>query len=139
MDIEKFEEKLLNINESLIPKVKLEKGISIIVPIYKGIEHIRECLMSFENQLISTAKFEVILVFNGVYYDELEFVLKSEYKNLDLIFLINDRASAGEARNIGLKNAKYSHVTFVDVDDYISENYIQENFVKIDNNVIKLF
>src|SRR5699024_7381555 len=60
------------------------------------------------------------------------------YKNLDLIFLINDRASAGEARNIGLKNAKYSHVTFVDVDDYISENYIQANFDQIDNNVVTI-
>src|SRR5699024_740505 len=62
----------------------------------------------------------------------------ASYENLDIMVLINDKASAGNARNIGMKSAKYSHVTFVDVDDYISANYIQANFDYLDENTITI-
>src|SRR5699024_2019399 len=82
------------------------------------------------------AKFEVILVFNGCFIKEYNYMLQNEFDDLDILLLINDIPSAGAARNLGMKSAKYSHITFIDVDDYVSQNYIQSNYDAMDENTI---
>src|SRR5699024_4856350 len=47
---------------------------------------------------------------------------------LDLMILINDVKGAGPARNLGVKYSKYSHIVFLDIDDYFSKNFIQKNY-----------
>jgi len=138
MDISMMWNKLSNLKKSINPSLGLEKGISIVIPVYKGIDYLDECLKSLDRQVTTTAKFEVIIVLNGDFLREYYHLSEASYENLDIMVLINDKASAGNARNIGMKSAKYSHVTFVDVDDYISANYIQANFDYLDENTITI-
>lgn len=138
MDINEIRSKLSNLKKSINPSLGLEKGISIVIPVYSGIDYLDDCLSSINNQIITTAKFEVIIVLNGSFLKEYDFLSSTIYENLDLVVLINDKASAGNARNIGFKSAKYSHVTFVDVDDYLSPRYIQSNFDYLDENTITI-
>lgn len=138
MDTNELKNKLRDLKGSINPSLGLEKGISIVIPVYNGIEFLDDCLSSINRQIITTAKFEVILVLNGSFIKEYEYLNSENYENLDLVILINDKASAGNARNMGMKSARYSHVTFVDVDDYLSENYIQSNFNHLDLNTITI-
>lgn len=138
MDIAKMEEKISKLSNSLLPSNSLEKGISIIVPVYNNYDFLKECLDSIENQIITDAKYEVIFVLNGIFKEELEYLTNKLFEDLEILILINDEASAGSARNLGMHSAKYSHITFVDVDDYISEQYVQANYNLIKNDTITI-
>ncbi|SDL25452.1 glycosyltransferase [Lacicoccus qingdaonensis] len=129
--------KLRTLKKDVIPSQNLSKGISIVIPVYKGKEYIAACLNSLVEQKIVEAKFEVIIVLNGEYSsDYLEIMNSSYIERLDILVLINDRVGASSARNLGMKNAKYSHVTFLDIDDYLSENFIEANYKYISDNTI---
>lgn len=136
MDYAEFHNSLKDIKKNINPPMNLEKGISVVIPIYDGLDYIEACLDSLSNQKIKNAKFEVILVFNGCFIEEYNYMLQNEFDDLDIILLINDISSAGAARNLGMKSAKYSHITFIDVDDYVSQNYIQSNYDAMDENTI---
>lgn len=138
MSYNKFHAELKDIKDNMITEDNLEKGISIVIPVYDGIKYIDDCLQSILHQEIKDAKFEVVIVFNGIFNKELNYILyESDYINrMDIILLINDELGAGSARNLGMKSAKYSHVTFIDVDDYVSPNYIQSSFDLIDKNTV---
>ena len=138
MNINNIRSKLGDLKKSINPSLGLEKGISIIMPVYDGIEYLASCLTSINNQIITTAKFEIIIVLNGKFIEEFDYLNSTPYENLDIIVLINDKASAGNARNMGKRAARYSHVTFVDVDDYLSPNYIQSNFEYMSENAITI-
>ena len=136
MDFQGLHNKLKETKEAIIPSQGLEKGISVIVPAHEGMEFIEDCLTSLNSQNIYDAKFEVVIVLNGIFQKELEYLHNTKFENLDLTIFINDEASAGAARNIGMKSAKYSHITFVDIDDYVSTDYIQSHYDYLENNKI---
>ncbi|MFD2830011.1 glycosyltransferase [Corticicoccus populi] len=136
MSYEKFHGKINDIRDTVIQSQELEKGISIVIPVHDGKEFISSCLESIENQKINDAKFEVIIVLNGKFIEELTYLHSTTFNNLDIVILINNKNGAGSARNLGMKNARYSHVTFVDIDDYISQNYIQSNFDRMEQDTI---
>lgn len=131
-----FHQILKNEKENITNNLNLEKGISVILPIHDGIEYLEDCLGSLNAQNITSAKFEVIVVLNGNFTKELEYLHNQKFTDLDLIILINEEIGAGSARNLGVSNARYSHVTFVDVDDYISKDYIQAHFDIMGKNII---
>ena len=62
MDINEIRSKLSNLKKSINPSLGLEKGISIVIPVYSGIDYLDDSLSSINNQIITTAKFEVIIV-----------------------------------------------------------------------------
>src|SRR5699024_3838018 len=101
------------------------KGLSIIIPVYNGLEFMDRVLNNLYNQEISDANFETIFIFNGKFNEELSFLYEDSnyYNALDITVLINDKKGAGAARNLGVKYAKYSHITFLDIDDYVSTNF----------------
>lgn len=128
---DKYQAKLKSIKKELNENTdRLENGISIVIPVYDGLDFINTCLESILNQEISTAKYEVIIILNGKFADDINFIYSNidKYNNLDLTILINDEPSAGAARNLGTQYAKYTHVTYVDIDDFISSRFIQSSF-----------
>lgn len=136
---EKYQSKLTVLEQQLtLYPHRLAKGISVVIPIYDGIDYIDTSLKSLMDQNINNANYEIILVFNGKFHDEVNYIYSNENfnKNLDITILINDEPSAGAARNLGVKYAKYSHITFVDIDDFLSENFIQSNFNHLEDNTI---
>ncbi len=93
--------------------------ISIIVPVYNNEQHLKDCITSLKAQ--SYDNIELIFVNDGS-TDDSEMILEQE----DGIILINkDNGGAASARNAGLDVSNGEYVTFVDADDYISENYIR--------------
>lgn len=97
--------------------------ISIIAPVYKAEKYVHRCIDSILAQTLTD--FELILVDDGS-QDECgkicdEFAEKDS--RIHVIHQINSGVS--KARNDGLRYANGDFVTFVDSDDWISNNYLE--------------
>ncbi|MGQ0334176.1 glycosyltransferase [Halomonas elongata] len=113
-----------------LPEVRyrtLSPGVSVIVPSYKGEDTIFRCLSHLACQTLDDSRYEVIVVLNGEPDSSEGLVVdcKRKYPELNIKILKSDIPSAGNARNIGLSSADYEYVTFVDDDDFVSENYLE--------------
>lgn len=106
--------------------------ISVIIPTYKPNYYIWECLNSIKEQTLNKNLFEVLIILNGEkepYYSEiLNYIKKYKLENFKLLYI--EQNGVSNARNIGLDNCKGNYIVFVDDDDYIDKNYLQ-NFYKI--------
>ena len=94
-------------------------------------------IRSIQNQKNISIKFIQLIIFDGVKRDDLNF-LKKKYKNLYLLNLRDNHNDFGDyVRKIGTKISKInkgSSVTYLDADNYVDENHLQEIFTKIQVN-----
>lgn len=117
--------------------IKFDKGISIIIPIHEGMTYIEGLIKNLNNLIVKEAKFEVIFVLNGVFEEIYQYLIHHvDHMNFKHLILISDETGASKARNLGMQYVKYSHTTFLDVDDFISSNYIEESFQLLKEDTI---
>ena len=104
---------------------------SIIVPVYNVEKYIKKCLESIKNQTYTN--FEVIIVNDGS-KDSSQIII-DEYVNSDNRFksFIKKNGGLSSARNYGLKYVKGDYILFLDSDDYIDINLL-ENLSKVDSS-----
>ncbi|WP_299093781.1 glycosyltransferase family 2 protein [uncultured Metabacillus sp.] len=115
-----------------------EKGISIILPTYKGENVIIKCLESLANQTLDASLFEVIVIINGE-KDRTEdlinqFIAERQLENIKVVIL--EEAGASIARNKGIMMASRQFCTFIDDDDYVSSNFLEEMYNLADQNTV---
>lgn len=104
--------------------------ISIIIPIYNAEVFIERCLKSVFNQVYHN--WELILVDDGSTDNSLKKCEKYVTSNVHLYHKSNGGVSS--ARNFGLKKCSGNYVVFVDVDDYLEENYLFNLVSNIEKN-----
>lgn len=107
--------------------------VSIIIPTYKPGNYIVDCLKSLSNQTLSSSSFEVIIVLNGSkspYQEFLNKYIHNEMQNMNVSFVQVDKPGVSNARNIALQMARGKYICFLDDDDVLSSNYL-ENSLKI--------
>ncbi len=107
--------------------------ISVIIPTYKPQEYLWECLLSLTEQTLPSNEFEIILILNGCnepYKSEIEQYITNKLYNVNVNLIHTDIGSVSNARNIGIDNAQGEYITFVDDDDILSSNYL-ENLLKV--------
>lgn len=105
--------------------MELEEIISVIIPCYNVADYVVRCLNSVTNQSFNNIK---IYVIDDKSTDNTLEILK-KYKSIDnRVHLISLPINSGVsyARNIGLSMAKGKYVSFIDPDDYIDEDYIEQ-------------
>lgn len=115
-------------NHPLITRISMGLGvypkrISVILPVYNAAEHLSKCVDSIIAQTFS--KFEVIAI-NDCSTDASYDILKQyeeKYPNFKVINNITNRG-AGASRNHAIREARGKYITFVDSDDWLSENYL---------------
>ena len=97
---------------------------SIIVPVYNAAASLRGCLDSIRAQSVSA--FEVILIDDGSSDDSLQ--ICQDYCAADKRFVVYHQKNSGPsaARNRGLEMARGNWVCFVDSDDAISPDYLEQ-------------
>ena len=99
------------------------KTLSIIIPYYKCLEQTKKLFEILEPQL--SDEIEVIVIDDGCHEKELD-TLKAK-----VIHLENNSGCASIPRNVGLDNAKGTYICFIDGDDCVYKNYIEEILKKI--------
>lgn len=100
-------------------------SFSIIVPIYNAQKTLERCLRSLQTQ--SVPNFEVILVENGS-SDSSGDICKA-FSDTDARFhLLTQLSNLGPsgARNIGLDHATGKWIAFVDSDDFVEPDYLEQ-------------
>lgn len=121
--------------------------ISVIIPMYNAEKYIGKLLKCLKEQTYNNL--EIIIVNDGSTDNSLEIVEKfqKEDKRINIVNIKNN--GVGNARNVGIKMANGSYITFLDADDYIEPNMYEEivkkmketnveilrcNFIKEDEN-----
>lgn len=101
------------------------KKISIIIPVYNAEKYIGKCLNSIKKQTYSN--YEIIIVDDGSKDNSLKICekFKNENKNIILKIFTQKNKGPSSARNKGIVNAKGDYITFVDSDDYLEENLLE--------------
>lgn len=98
--------------------------VSVIVPIYNMEHYLEKCITSILQQTYSSL--EIILVDDGS-TDKSAMICDmyaEEDKRIKVIHKKNRGVS--EARNSGLEIAKGKYISFVDADDFVTKNFIEE-------------
>ena len=105
---------------------------SIIVPAYNVADYIGDCLDSILNQTYKN--FEVLVVNDGS-TDNTHNICEY-YKNKDSRILVFNKTNGGlsDARNYGMKRATGEYIVFIDSDDYIHTNSLEEFSKKLYGN-----
>ena len=102
--------------------------ISIIVPIYKVEPYLRRCLASIVNQTYTNL--EIILVDDGSPDNCPQICDEYAARDKRIIVIHKENGGLSDARNAGLNVCKGDYIFFVDSDDFITENCIEEFVVK---------
>lgn len=99
--------------------------LSIIVPIYNVEDYLEECVNSILNQPYTD--FELILVDDGS-PDKCGDICDTYALNDERIKVIHkENGGLSSARNAGIEIAKGEYLSFIDSDDFISDDYYQMN------------
>jgi len=102
---------------------------SIIVPMYNIENYIDRCLKSIIDQTYDN--YEVIVVNDGSTDKSLE--IASKYTSEILKVYTKENGGLSDARNFGLKYATGDYLWFIDGDDYIESNALEEIAKKLEN------
>lgn len=99
-------------------------AISVIIPLYNCGKIFEKCLASVRDQ--SFRDFEVIIVDNGS-QDESP-AIAAEFVRSDPRFRVitRENGGVGEARSVGLSQARGAYVSFVDGDDRLGERCLEK-------------
>lgn len=109
------------------------KSVSVIIPIYNVEKYLGACLESVVLQ--SFDDYEVICVNDASTDNSIE-ILKRYMESYDRIRLVEHEENRGlsAARNTGLREAKGKYIFFLDSDDMIVNNALEELFVCAEKN-----
>lgn len=98
--------------------------VSIIIPIYNAQTYLKKCLDSVTGQTLR--EIEIILINDGSSDNSLN--ICKEYARKDKRIKVIDKKNEGvsKARNTGLLYAKGEYISFIDSDDWVEPNMIEE-------------
>lgn len=103
--------------------------ISVIIPAYQVEEYLGRCLDSVLKQTYDDL--EIIIVDDGSFDCSGDIADRYAEKDLRVKVIHQDNRGQSAARNTGIKIATGTLITFVDADDWISENYIEELYLNL--------
>ena len=106
--------------------------ISVVVPVYRVEDYLNKCVNSIQNQVYKNL--EIILVDDGS-PDNCGVICDKLAQEDDRIKVIHqDNGGLSNARNSGIKKANGDYIAFIDSDDWIDENYINELYSRMINS-----
>lgn len=113
---------------------RLNVSISVASAVYNVEEYLEDFLSSIENQTADNINYELILIDDGSTDSSLS-ILKQWSAKTSVAHKIFTKNNGGQAsaRNVGIEESDGEWITFLDPDDYVSNNYFQELLSAIHN------
>lgn len=102
--------------------------VSIIIPVYNVEKNLSKCVESIINQTYKNI--EIILINDGSTDTSSKIIEEYSKKDKRIIVINEKNKGPSAARNAGLKIATGEYVTFIDADDYIDSEMV-ENIVRV--------
>ena len=104
---------------------------SIIIPIFNAEKNLKRTVESVLNQTYKN--FELILINDGSKDKSKEICEEYAKKDSRIKFINKENEGVSQTRNLGIEKAIYKYICFLDSDDYIENNMLEE-YVNIINN-----
>lgn len=111
--------------------MKEEFLISVIIPIYNSEKYLKRCIDSIINQTYKNI--EIICINDGSTDESYNILKQYEIKDNRIIILNKLNQGVSSARNDGIRISKGQYITFVDSDDWLELDAI-ENMVYLAKN-----
>lgn len=103
--------------------------VSVIIPVYNVEEYIDKCLKSLINQTLK--EIEIIVVNDGSPDNSQKIIDKYVKKYPEKVkSFIKENGGQGSARNYGLLQANGEYIAYVDSDDWVETNMLEEMYNK---------
>lgn len=108
----------------LIKKSEKMSKISVIVPVYNTEKYLSRCI---ESILVQTyTDFELILINDGSPDNCAQIIEEYAQKDSRIITIHQHNQGLSAARNAGIDIAKGKYITFIDSDDYVYSEYLEQ-------------
>lgn len=115
--------------------------VSIIITTYKGYEKLGRAIDSVLAQ--TYPNIEIIVVDDNTSGTEERYLTEKVmelYQNDNIIYLKHDvNRNGAAARNTGIKAANGRYITFLDDDDYLVEDRVEEAVIQLNRNTASIF
>ena len=102
----------------------MEDLISVIIPAYNCEKYIGDCLDSIFNQTYKNI--EIIVINDGSTDGTINILKEFEKKDSRINLIDKENTGVSNTRNLGIKVAKGKYFTFIDSDDWIEKDFIEE-------------
>ncbi len=112
--------------------MSISPQISVIIPIYNAERYLKECLDSVIAQTFKN--FELILVNDGSNDRSLEICQQYAGKDERIRVIEQENQGASPARNNGLEASRGKYILFIDADDWMESNMIEELYSTAEEN-----
>lgn len=100
--------------------------ISVIIPVYNVEKYLENCLNSLLNQTFKDM--EIIIVNDGSKDGSQKIINNYKQKHKNIIAIEQENHGQGHARNLGIKLANAEYIMFLDSDDTLEENTLEEMY-----------
>ena len=110
--------------------------VTVIIPVYNVEKYINRCLDSVIRQTYKNL--EIIIVNDGSTDNSGK--MCDEYAKLDnrIIVIHKDNGGLSQARNIGIEKSTGEYICFIDSDDYVELNMIEDLYNACAKNEVKM-
>ncbi len=102
--------------------------ISIVVPIYNGEKYLDNCIQSLVNQTYE--RIEILLINDGSVDSSAQICHTWMQKDKRIKFFEHENMGQGPTETRGIHLAVGKYITFVDTDDWISEDFVEKMYQK---------
>ena len=99
------------------------KSVSFVIPIYNMEKYLERCMTSILAQTFTN--FEVIMIDDGS-TDRSAIIAKKFLYDKRFKYIYQNNAGVSVARNLGISLSEGAWIAFVDPDDYLESNYLEE-------------
>lgn len=110
-------------------KVSKNPRISVIVPVYNVEDYLQKCIDSILNQTYKNI--EIILVDDGSTDNCPDICDKNAKSDKRIVVMHKKNGGLSDARNVGLSICSGEYITFVDSDDTLSSDFIENLYSAI--------
>lgn len=100
--------------------------LSIIIPIYNVGQYLERCIDSCELQLRNSDDFEILIIDDGSTDNSGDIIRKLQKRYRNIQYYKQENGGQASARNRGVLLAKGDYIWFVDGDDYLTPDGIED-------------
>lgn len=94
--------------------------VSVVIPMYNAEKFIEECLESLSKQMLSQEDIEILCIDDGSTDKTISLCQKYQKENPHFLLLRTPHKGVSHARNQGIMNAHGKYIAFLDSDDMLS-------------------
>lgn len=118
-----YDKKNINIVENNI-RIDENYDLTIVVPVYNGEVFIKKCVESLINQK-TKYKYNIIFINDGSTDKSLDMLKYYAKTNAIIKVITKENQGIAETRNVGIRNVSGKYVAFVDIDDFVTDNFVE--------------